>query len=434
MNTASLISPENEVGTAAPALVLTEDQKAALAAFYQFLCKANEPVFVLKGYSGCGKTTLVTHMITETIPKFLKMAKLIGTKLPNYEVEITATTNKAAENISRITGWGARTVHSFLGLRIQPVDIKKKLFKLVPKNMERLQNVLLFVDEASFIDKELLELIFKLLDPRNCKVVFIGDPAQLAPVNSSGTPVFDANFLGAELKEVVRQANASLNPIVDLSTQFRHTVNTGEWPKFKPDGHHVQYLSGDEFKAEILKEFGRPDWRYHDSKILGWTNAFVIDANGFVRNHVKGSPHIEVGDYAVCNSYVQLGKANIKTDQLVAVTGIEPSERFGVPGTLYTVDGLQAFMPVSLEAKAQRIREAKAKDEISVLYEIDQSWIDLRPAYAQTINKAQGSTYGKVFIDLDDVSRCHNGDQIARMLYVGVSRARDHVYLTGDIA
>jgi ATP-dependent exoDNAse (exonuclease V) alpha subunit len=57
----------------------------------------------------------------------------------------------------------------------------------------------------------------------------------------------------------------------------------------------------------------------------------------------------------------------------------------------------------------------------------------LRAAYAQTINKSQGSTYDRVFIDLDDLARCSSGDQLARMLYVGFSRARHQVFLTGDL-
>lgn len=414
------------------ALTLTDDQDLALKKFSRFLCDPIETVFVLKGYSGCGKTTLVKTLL-DRLPSFMQAAKLINAGLPRYDVQLTATTNKAAENLTRITGTDAKTIHSALGLRIVPVDVKKGEWRLEPKSVTQLTNLLLFIDEASFIDSELLGLIFKLTDPKSCKIVFIGDPAQLSPIKSNGTPVFDAKFTGAELTQVVRQANG--NPIVDLSTQFRHTVNTGVWPKFVPDGNHVQYLDGDAFKTEILKEFGRPDWRYLDSKVLGWTNAFVIGANKFVRNHVQGSPNLEVGDYAVCNSYTVVGKASIKTDQLVQITGIELGEQAGVPGTFYTVDNtIRAFMPESLGAKAERIKKAKAKNEISLLYEIEQSWIDLRPAYAQTINKAQGSTYDKVFIDLDDVSRCHNGDQIARMLYVAVSRARNQVFLTGDIA
>lgn len=414
------------------ALTLTDDQDLALKKFSRFLCDPIETVFVLKGYSGCGKTTLVKTLL-ERLPHFLQAAKLINANLPRYNIKLTATTNKAAENLARITGMETSTIHSALGLRIVPVDVKKGEWRLEPKSMIQLTNLLLFIDEASFIDKELLGLIFKLIDPKSCKIIFIGDPAQLSPIKSNGTPVFDAKFTGAELTQVVRQANG--NPIVDLSTQFRHTVNTGVWPKFVPDGNHVQYLDSEAFKAEILKEFGRPDWRYLDSKVLGWTNAFVIGANKFVRNHVQGSPNLEVGDYAVCNSYTVVGTASIKTDQLVSVTGIELGECAGVRGTFYTVDNtIRAFMPESLAAKAERIKQAKAKNEIRLLYEIEQSWIDLRPAYAQTINKAQGSTYDKVFIDLDDVSRCHNGDQIARMLYVAVSRARNQVFLTGDIA
>lgn len=428
MTTTDLCSPD----VTTQAFTLTPDQQNALSAFSQFLCDPRESAFVLSGFSGCGKTTLVKTLLTK-LPYFLATARLIEAGIPNYNVELTATTNKAAENLTSITGTQARTIHSFLGLRLVPVDIRKREYRLEPKNGNQVTNTILFIDEASFVNPELLGLIFKLTDPKSCKIVFVGDPAQLLQPKSNSAPVFDAKFCGAALTQVVRQAEG--NPIVDLSTQFRHTVSTGVWPQFKPDGHHVQYLTGDQFKAAILKEFGRPDWRYHDSKVLGFTNDFVEQANMFIRNHVEGSPHLEVGDYAVCNSFVQLGKNSIKTDQLVHITGIEPQTRSGVAGVLYTIDyAIHAFMPESRQAKAQRIKEAKARNEMSLLWDMEQTWIDLRPVFAQTINKSQGSTYDKVFIDLDDVSRCHVGDQIARMLYVGVSRARNHVYLTGDIA
>jgi ATP-dependent exoDNAse (exonuclease V) alpha subunit len=90
------------------------------------------------------------------------------------------------------------------------------------------------------------------------------------------------------------------------------------------------------------------------------------------------------------------------------------------------------FFPKSLEAKNARLKEAKAMEDFHIVARIDSSWIDLRAAYAQTINKSQGSTYDRVYIDLDDLRRCNSGDQIARMLYVGVSRARLQVFMTGD--
>jgi exodeoxyribonuclease V len=58
--------------------------------------------------------------------------------------------------------------------------------------------------------------------------------------------------------------------------------------------------------------------------------------------------------------------------------------------------------------------------------------VDLRAVFAQTVNKSQGSTYDKVFFDLDDLKKCHNGNTLARLLYVGTSRARHQCFFVGD--
>lgn len=410
-------------------ITLTSDQQKALDAFQQFLTDPIETVFVLSGYSGCGKSTLVRTLI-DTMPDFMQAAKLINPSQQEYEIALTATTNKAAENLASITGHEAITIHSFLGLRVQ-TDFRTNTTTLIPRTQEQKRDYLLFIDEASYVDKQLLGFIFKMT--ANCKVVFIGDPAQLTPVKSVGTPVFDANFSGAALTTVVRQAEG--NPIVDLSTKFRHTVNTGEFFSFKPDGDAIQYMERSDFNAAIEREFTRPDWRYQDSKILAWTNKCVIGYNHFVRNHVKGDPHFQVDDYAVCNSFIQNGKFGIKTDQLVQITGIGPDEsRYDVLGNWFTLDHTNhVFMPKTLESKNARIKLARTQGDIHIGTEIETQWIDLRAAYACTINKAQGSTFDRVFVDLDDIRRCNSGDQIARMLYVGISRARHQVFLTGDL-
>lgn len=411
---------------------LTADQQKALEAFQDFLLDPMETVFVLSGFSGCGKSTLV-RILLDRLPAIRKTINLINPGTMKYEPVLTATTNKAAENLAMITGFEVRTIHSVLGLRVV-TDFRANKTTLVPNQKAELPtDKLLFVDEASYIDKDLLTLIFQR--SIRCKVVFIGDPAQLAPVQSTGTPVFAANFKGAALTQVVRQAEG--NPIVDLSTKFRHTVNTGEFFSFKPDGFHIQHIADrEQFKRLIACEFTRPDWKYADSKILAWTNKCVIDYNQFVRNLAKGDPHFEVGDYAVCNSFISVSKASIKTDQLVLITSIEPdSDLYGVMGNFVTVDGkLRAFHPKSLADKNQAIKKARATGQYSAVSEMEDRWIDLRGAYACTINKAQGSTFGSVFIDLDDVGRCNSGDQLARMMYVAVSRAKHRVYLTGDLA
>lgn len=410
-------------------ITLTEDQQTALDSFHQFLLDPIETVFVLQGYSGCGKSTLV-RIIIDQVPNFIHMAKMVNSNQKEYSVELTATTNKAAENLCQITGFPTGTIHSFLGLRVQ-TDFRTNATMLIPRSAEQKEGYLLFIDEASYVDSQLLGYIFKLT--KNCKIVFIGDPAQLTPVKSTGTPVFDANFTGAALTTVVRQAEG--NPIVDLSTKFRHTVNTGQFFSFTPDGHHIQYMERAAFNEAIENEFTRPDWRYQDSKILAWTNKCVIGYNHFVRNHVKGDPHFQVGDYTVCNSFIQLGRQGIKTDQLVQITGISQDETMhDVLGNWITIDDIsRVFMPKTLESKNARIKQARANGDIHIVSEIETQWIDLRAAYACTINKAQGSTFDRVFVDLDDIRRCNSGDQIARMLYVGISRARHQVFLTGDL-
>ena len=427
MNTAVAELPEVQTHQ----FVLTDDQQKALNAFYNFLLDPSETVFVLRGYSGCGKSTLV-HTLLDRLPNFQRTIKLINPSTKEYTPVLTATTNKAAENLTQITGDEAKTIHSHLGLRVQ-TDFKTNITTLIPRsnNMDKRHQELLFIDEASYIDAQLLGYIFKLTV--NCKIVFIGDPAQLTPVKSIGAPVFDAKFPGAALTQVVRQAEG--NPIVDLATKFRGTVNTGQFFSFKPDGHHIMLLDRNDFNKKIEQEFTRPDWRFRDSKILAWTNKCVINYNQFVRNLAKGDPHFQVNDYAVCNSFVQLSKSSIKTDQMVQITGIEPEIEYrGVLGNFMWLDhSFRLFHPKSLKDKNDRAKQARAEDDIGLAAEIDTQWVDLRAAYACTINKAQGSTYDEVFIDLDDISRCSSGDQIARMLYVAVSRARNHVYLTGDL-
>lgn len=411
------------------AITLTNDQQNALDQILKFIIDPIETVFVLKGYSGTGKTTLVKTLLA-MLPNFIKSAKLVDPKLQTYDIELTATTNKAAEAFAQITGLPVGTIHSFLGLRVQ-TDYKTNTTSLVPSKKTQPEGRLIFVDEASYIDRPLLGWIFKLT--HRCKVIFMGDPAQLTPVMSHDVPVFNAKFKEAMLSEVVRQAEG--NPIIELSTRFRETVNTGEFFQFTPDGHHIQYMDRDTFNKTLLADFSNPNWKYQDSKFLAWTNKRVIEYNHMISNQVTGDPHFQVGDYAVCNKYVMSGKRSIKTDQLVHITGIEPGVfQYGVQGSNVTLDNSATFFfPKSLAEKKALIKQARATDQLRIVAEAEDQWIDLRAAYACTINKAQGSTHDRVYIDLDDISRCNMGDQIARMLYVGVSRARHQVFLTGDL-
>jgi ATP-dependent exoDNAse (exonuclease V) alpha subunit len=410
---------------------LTQGQEVALEQMFQFMLDPHQKTFVLEGYSGCGKSTLVRTFI-DKLPAFCRAAKLIDPKFRELEISMTATTNKAAENLARITGMEVATIHSFLGLRVQTDYSSGKTVLVANKTAPLKDGHLVFVDEASYVDSDLLSQIYSRT--RNCKFIFVGDPAQLTPVHLTHAPVFQANFPTAKLTEVVRQAKG--NPIVDLSTQFRHTVNTGVWPTFSPDGVAIKHLSTGEFLKVVEQEFTRPDWKYLDSKVLAWTNKTVIGYNHHINNLATGDPNFQVGDYAVCNSFTTSGRMSVKTDQMVQIMGIQENvERHGVNGKAFSLDnGMICFMPNKLEDKKARLRKARADEDYSLVSVIESEWIDLRSAFSQTINKSQGSTYDKVYIDLSDVARCNSGNQIARMLYVAISRARSQVFLTGDLA
>lgn len=413
-------------------LVLTADQQAGYDAFCQFVLDPQETVFVLRGFSGTGKSTLVSHCIDQ-YPNLMKTLRLINpTQKHEYELKLTATTNKACEALHHATGHAVTTIQSTLGLRVR-TDYKTGKTDLILRNdAEPVEDLILVIDEASFIDSKLLRYVFS--QTRRCKIVLVGDPAQLLTVGCNKSPVFDAGFPEARLNEVVRQAKG--NPIIDLSTKFRETVESGEWFAFQPDGHFIQHLPREDFEEAIKAEFLRPDRHHSDSRVLAWTNKTVIAYNKAIANLTSGDPEFKEGDYAVCNSFISAGRFSIKTDQMVQITDIGgPETQFGAQGRRYEIDHRYTFfMPDSLALRKQALREARAADNHKAMQIIQDQWIDLREAFACTINKSQGSTYGKVFIDLDDLKRCPNGNQLARMLYVGVSRASQQVFLTGDLA
>lgn len=413
-------------------LTLTNDQQSAFNQLTSFLADKDETVFVLSGYAGTGKSTMIRYVL-DNISKTLQALRLVNPKIPNYQIDLTATTNKAADNLADITGSSVPTIHSFLGLRVH-TDYTKGDTKLVPKNNHEIHNSVLFIDEASYIDSSLLSWIFKKV--KNSKVIFIGDPAQLVPVKYKSAPVFQASFNGAQLTQVVRQAQG--NPVLDLATKFRQTVNSGEFFRFTPDGHHVQHLSREDFDAALVKEFTDPNWTGYQSKILAWTNGTVEKYNKALSALCKGSQRFLVGDYVQNNKYYSPPgtKASLKTDQIVHVSSVgRHEERHGVWGHVYGLNNgyVYAFCPDNIQDKKKVLKQLHAAGDFDALRTIEESWIDLRSVYACTINKSQGSTYDRVFIDLDDLKKCNSGEQIARLLYVGVSRARHQCIFTGDL-
>jgi ATP-dependent exoDNAse (exonuclease V) alpha subunit len=417
-------------------ITLTNDQEAAFNAITAFLVSPSKKFFVLSGYAGTGKTTLVNHMLNN-MDNIIKTAKLLNPKTANMELLLTATTHKAAAALSSATSAEVITIHSALGLIVE-TNYKDNTTKLVvrsDKQADFIKDTILLIDESSYIDNKLLSAIQKRTI--DCKVIYIGDPAQLLNVGCAYSPVFNAGLPEATLKEVVRQAKG--NPIIELASEFRGVLDTGKFFSFKPDGNHIRHVSTEDFQALIKASFSSPGHKPDTSKILAWTNKRVIAYNEFVCNALRGTSEFAAGDNAISNSYVAATKGSVKSEQDVVISTINPTTKYSVDGYDLTLVGYTKtfFMPKVWQTpnnyRKQIIKWAGNRAYNGFIKEFSESRIDLRHTHACTINKSQGSTYDNVFIDLDDLKKCNSGNQLARLLYVAVSRARNHVILTGDL-
>ena len=229
------------------------------------------------------------------------------------------------------------------------------------------------------------------------------------------------------MTKVVRQAET--NPIISLSAMFRNALETGQFTPFKLDHDKIQKVDDSALEGCIDSLFASGAG---NNRVLAWRNKTVVEYNTLINNKLHGRVGFIQGDYALVNSYVP-GPRPLKNDELVLIQDARPDVVMGQPGHVYTINYTKYFCPDNYKAHAALLKQARENKDNDAIRELMETWVDLRPAYAQTVNKSQGSTYDNVLIDLNDISKCNSGAQIARMLYVAVSRARERVYLYGDL-
>jgi len=231
---------------------LTNDQYQALLNFSKFLEDEDQnSVFVLSGYAGTGKSSLVAQLI-----KSLKVFRL--------KSRLLAPTGRAAKVFSAFANEPGFTIHKqiyFSGNEINGNRLTKA------KNLYK--NTIFFVDECSMIGgfdpsegTNLLEdLITYVQEGQNCKLVFMGDNGQLPPVGQDVSPIFSAPFWKEHfpfifiylsiLEKVVRTEESS--NILENAT-FLRQIEAYQIPLFtKIDGKEVISITGLEVK-EILEE------------------------------------------------------------------------------------------------------------------------------------------------------------------------------------
>lgn len=413
---------------------LTDDQKAAAAAFTAFMVSQDKEM-VISGPAGVGKSTLLKELMESQ--DHIKIQGLLGVD-PIQNWELTATTNKAAEVLQRSSGKEASTVHSLLGISVV-TDFKTGRQTLKRKESSPiLRDSLLVIDECSMIDKQLDRLIDE--STINCKILYVGDHCQMAPVMEDLSPVFMRNE-PVKLTQVVRSQNSP--PITNLCAQLRRTVETGIFQPIYEVPGYIDFMTP-EVAQETLKHYfiDNPDTLGHQSRILAYRNQQVIEFNDWIRNSRGMPPELTVGEWVISNNstyFCQGGNPRLRVEQEVQIKGIGPLVNFNISGNenilVRQITTTAGDLWVAQDRGHQdALMKYYAKQKDWVAYYRIKDWLaDLRPRDACTVYKAQGSTYQDVFVDLRDIGRCTNPNQAARMLYVACSRPTNRIYFIGRL-
>lgn len=410
---------------------LSADQQTAANAFLAFLLDDTKQEILLIGNAGTGKSFLTKYLV-QLARNNTKLLKLLGSSNGELNIRFTASTNKAAVVLADKVGEEASTIHSLLGLKVLN-DYKTGQTKLQKtNNTEVFYNTLIVIDEASMIDSALLKIIRE--QTMNCKLLYIGDSAQLAPIFETESPVFASVPDKLELTTIQRQQ--ADNPIIQLSQQLRNSVFTDTFSEIMPNGVQIQHLSGEDFQAEIDRAFTH-NYSVDSAKILAWTNTKVLQYNDYIHNLIKNTSDILVGDTMVTNNPILAanGSTAHSTDSFITVRSIEPGKEHDIEGNWITIKetGVRVFVAKDLNEVTTLLKNlAKAKEWVQY-FKWKDFFADLRNIYASTVHKSQGSTYGTVFIDLSDIGSNNKSNEVARLLYVAITRASEKVIFYGKL-
>ena len=261
---------------------------------------------VLEGSAGTGKSFLVAQLLAVVAGSMAiavaaptnKAVRVVKSMLEAALVAVAAAGED--ENLrSRVRekpaiGCTLKSIHSFLGLQMRELENGQQ-----QASKERDSSIceygLLVVDEASMLSDDLFNRVMH--ERGNCRVLFVGDPAQLPPINGRGalSPVFDRVALKVRLSEVVRQA--ADNPIIKLSMHIRALIEADvkadpltllqSLPSVE-SGPKAALLAGtpDDLVTFFLDEHRvNPD---SDTRIIAYTNSRVLDYNRRIHRALHG--------------------------------------------------------------------------------------------------------------------------------------------------
>lgn len=447
----------------------TKSQQKSIQLFSSYLtAKDSKAVFLLKGYAGTGKTTLIAT--------WMKSLKPLG-----FRIVLMAPTGRAAKVMSTYAATKAYTIHKRIYFAQQNKQGAIK-FKL-QKNKHR--KTIFIVDEASMIaDNQqyaklfengslLNDLIEYVIAGDDCKLVVVGDTAQLPPVKQELSPALDKVFLEtsfqldvheSELNEVVRQAANS--GILTNATALRKIIQSGVQSSFCFEVTHsddvIRMIDGYEIQGTLedaYREAGRTE-----TTIIVRSNKRANLYNRQIRTQIMGLENaLSVGDLVmvVKNNYFWLSTnssagfiANGDVLEILRISAFKELYGFQfaeVQVRLVDYDDQPPFDTVLiLDTLDSETHALTAEQSHSLYTQVRQDYghlpqykqymevkknpffnaLQVKFAYAVTCHKAQGGQWKRVFVEQPYLP---DGPSIAyyRWLYTAITRASEKLYLIG---
>lgn len=368
------------------------------------------PVFLLTGGPGTGKTTTLNGILTLLEQEGLKVA-------------LAAPTGRAAKRMTEVTGREARTIHRLL--EVEPFR-ETLTFKRNEKNPIPADAII--VDEMSMVDTLILESLFRGMR-LGCKLILVGDSDQLPSVAAGqvlGDLIASEKIPNVHLDEVFRQAAESLIVV------NAHAIVSGELPRLdkkdsdffflpRKDPRQVQELVADLCARRLPASYGyRPLW---DIQVITPTRQGPLgtrELNGILQARLNPADPQK-------SEYTVLGRTLREGDKVMQIRNnydILWESDSGQKGEGIFNGDIGVIEMIDPSSKTILVRF----DDLVAPYAFDAA-DQLEHAYAITIHKSQGSEFEAVVMPL--MGR-HRNLHYRNLLYTGVTRAKRLLILTGE--
>lgn len=440
----------------------THDQLEAINSFGNFFFSPDQKVFILNGYAGTGKTTLI-----KSITKLLSSIQ--------FPYVLLAPTGRAAKVLANYCNANAYTIHKHIYRQLSADDFRFEL------NYNSLKQAVFFIDESSMLSNEgndfnvfgsghlledLLEFVF--MHPKN-KIVFIGDAAQLPPIGSNEHPALKTKTFEErglltsyiELKEVVRQQLTS--HIYKNATTLRENIENlnSSFPIFSQNKIDFEFIPSSESLEIISSSYDKVGM--DETTILCYSNKRALQINKVIRSRIHYYDSALVNGellMVVKNNYMPL-PANapfnfIANGEMVYVKKfLRDEELYGFRFKKVLVElssnpgfELQCYLLEETlfweQANLPRDRQEDLYNQISLDYEDIKSKkkrmtmirenpyfnaLQIKYAYAITAHKSQGGQWKHVYIDLSFLNYTELGLEQLKWLYTAITRATEKVFI-----